>query len=172
MDMNKNINNYSLKTGNGKYLKQQTNELSKYNKEYVNKIRESCLDILLNHSENTLHNKPTSNQNLTNYNTNRYITPMNYVFSDPQDDNSEDQEDPVQGKRAQVINRTSKNHLDIRYCSNIGENSKRGVNPNIGNYYEKIEEDRNKQRRNNMHTENRETPIYNTKVKQKNLFKK
>ena len=137
MDMNKNINNYSLKTGNGKYLKQQTNELSKYNKEYVNKIRESCLDILLNHSENPLHNKPTPNQNLTNYNTNRYITPMNYVFSDPQDDNSEDQEDPVQGKRAQVINRTSKNHLDIRYCSNIGENSKRGVNPNIGNYYEK-----------------------------------
>merc|ERR1711874_268476 len=72
-------NNYSLKIKNEKYLKQYTNELSEYNNEYINEIREKCLDIVNCHSENLIFNNSNPNQILNRYkdNPNRYSVPNN-----------------------------------------------------------------------------------------------
>ena len=59
-------NNYYLKTKGGKYLKQVTNNKSKYNLEYINNLRNTCQGIMnknLNINSKTFNNNNSINKN-------------------------------------------------------------------------------------------------------------
>ena len=156
--------NYILKTKNNQYLKQISNEYSRYNQRYINDMNERCLDTMKIHfknprSDNRIYSTQTLHNQVTNNNTAVHLTGYTRSYSHR-----------LQPSRySRTITRGPNHHLRNMDTPTINPQLT-GHTRSYSNRLQPSKYSRTTTRGPNHHLTNMDTPTTRTQMKPKRLF--